>query len=156
MYERVTALIHSPPLIRHIALAVAAALFLSACDNQDEPAFTLQLLHAADMDSSVGALENVEDFSAILDAFRAEFPDNTLVVSSGDISQFDIEGALRFDNGLAIVPVTARRLVEIMEHSVGFEGAGGPGRAGRFPQVGGMVSASTPPIRLATGCGRWR
>ena len=48
------------------------------------PFFTLQLLHAADMDSAVGALENVEDFSAILDGFRAQFPDNTLVLSSGD------------------------------------------------------------------------
>ena len=48
------------------------------------PVFTLQLLHAADMDSAVGALENVENFSAILDAFRAQFPDNTLVLSSGD------------------------------------------------------------------------
>ena len=49
-----------------------------------EPAFTLQLLHASDMDSSVGALDNVENFSAILNGFRAQFPHNTLVVSSGD------------------------------------------------------------------------
>ena len=48
------------------------------------PLFTLQLLHAADMDSAVGALENVENFSAILDGFRAQFPNNTLVLSSGD------------------------------------------------------------------------
>ncbi len=46
--------------------------------------FTLQLLHAADMDSAVGALENVENFSAMLDGFRAQFPNNTLVLSSGD------------------------------------------------------------------------
>lgn len=49
-----------------------------------QPAFTLQLLHAADMDSAVGALSNVENFSAILDGFRAQFPNNTLVLSSGD------------------------------------------------------------------------
>ena len=48
------------------------------------PSFTLQLLHAADMDSAVGALENVENFSAILDGLRTQFPDNTLVLSSGD------------------------------------------------------------------------
>ena len=46
--------------------------------------FTLQLLHAADMDSAVGALENVENFSAILEGFRAQLPNNTLVLSSGD------------------------------------------------------------------------
>lgn len=50
----------------------------------DSSAFTLQLLHAADMDGTTGALENVENFSAILDGFRAQFPNNTLVLSSGD------------------------------------------------------------------------
>ena len=49
-----------------------------------EPPFTLQLLHAADMDGATGALTNVENFSAILDGFRRQFPDNTLVLSSGD------------------------------------------------------------------------
>ncbi|MCY4109576.1 MAG: bifunctional metallophosphatase/5'-nucleotidase [Chloroflexi bacterium] len=53
-------------------------------EGMDEPAFTLQLLHAGDMDGAVGALENVENFSAILDGFRKQFPDNTLVLSSGD------------------------------------------------------------------------
>ncbi len=46
--------------------------------------FTLQLLHAADMDGTTGALSNVENFSAILDGFRKQFPYNTLVLSSGD------------------------------------------------------------------------
>ena len=32
----------------------------------------------------MGALENAENFSAILDGFRAQFPDNTLALSSGD------------------------------------------------------------------------
>lgn len=49
-----------------------------------EPVFTLQLLHAADMDGATGALSNVEKFSAILDGFRKQYPDNTLVLSSGD------------------------------------------------------------------------
>ena len=51
------------------------------------PAFTLQLLHASDMssqDGAVGALDNVEVFSALLDAFRADFPGQTIVLSSGD------------------------------------------------------------------------
>ena len=49
-----------------------------------ESRFTLQLLHASDMDGSTGALENAENFSAILDAFRDQYPSNTLVLSSGD------------------------------------------------------------------------
>ena len=46
--------------------------------------FTLQLLHVSDMDGTAGALQNVENFSAILAGFRGRFPANTLVVSSGD------------------------------------------------------------------------
>ena len=34
--------------------------------------------------AAVGALDDVENFSAILDGLRSQFPDNTLVVSSGD------------------------------------------------------------------------
>ena len=52
--------------------------------QRDEADFTLQLLHASDMDGSTGALANVENFSAILDGFRQQFPNNTLVLSSGD------------------------------------------------------------------------
>ena len=51
------------------------------------PAFTLQLRHASDMDGAVGAvgaLNNVEAFSALFDGFPAEFPGRTIVLSSGD------------------------------------------------------------------------
>lgn len=51
---------------------------------QADGVFTLQLLHAGDMDGSSGALGNVENFSAILDGFRKQYPNNTLVLSSGD------------------------------------------------------------------------
>ena len=52
--------------------------------DSNESTFTLQLLHASDMDGSTGALQNVENFSAILDGFRRQYPNNTLVLSSGD------------------------------------------------------------------------
>ena len=70
-----------PPLLLTLAIF---ALLLVACDRDDQPAFTLQLLHASDMDGATGALDNVETFSAMLDAFRSQYPDNTLVLSSGD------------------------------------------------------------------------
>lgn len=63
--------------------------------------------------------------------------------AEGDISQFDIEGSLRFNNGLAIVPVTAKHFVAIMEHGIGFDGVGEV-RDGRFPQVGGMRFSFDP------------
>ena len=83
-------------------LAVAILLFLVSCGVENagdagpslNPAklngtafdadFTLQLLHASDMDGSTGALSNVETFAAILDGFRRQYPENTIVLSSGD------------------------------------------------------------------------
>ena len=61
----------------------------------------------------------------------------------GDISQFEVEGVARFNNGLAIVPVTARQLVEVVEHTIGFKGVG-EATEGRFPQVGGMRFSFDP------------
>ena len=63
--------------------------------------------------------------------------------SRGDISQFDIEGALRFNNGLVILPVTAAQLLGILEHAVGFDGVGSV-TDGRFPQVAGMRFSFDP------------
>ena len=81
-----------PPLIAALVASLVVLLGCGKDDTQepaataqvDQPAFTLQLLHASDMDGAVGALENVETFYAILDGFRNQFPDNTLVLSSGD------------------------------------------------------------------------
>ena len=71
--------------ITFLLLTVAlAALLLISCDREEVPDFTLQLLHASDMDGATGALDNVETFSAMLDAFRGQYPNNTLVLSSGD------------------------------------------------------------------------
>ena len=61
----------------------------------------------------------------------------------GAISQYDIEGALRFNNGLTILRLTVEQLVTAMEHSVGFDGAG-TATVGRFPQVGGMRFSFDP------------
>lgn len=56
--------------------------------------------------------------------------------AEGDISQLDIENALRFNNALSLVTVTAAGLKQIIEHGVG---AAAPGATpGSFPQVGGM------------------
>lgn len=62
---------------------------------------------------------------------------------AGDVSQFDVEGTLRFNNGLVIVPLTARQLAAIMEHAVGFDGVGHV-TVGRFPQVAGMRFSFDP------------
>ena len=67
----------------------------------------------------------------------------TIGKEEGDVSQFDIEGTLRFNNGLAIVTLTARQLAAIMEHAIGFDGVGHV-TVGRFPQVAGMRFSFDP------------
>ncbi|VEP17401.1 Alkaline phosphatase [Hyella patelloides LEGE 07179] len=48
-----------------------------------EETFTLQLLHAADQEAGLDALEDAPNFSAVLNALRDDY-ENTLVLSSGD------------------------------------------------------------------------
>lgn len=60
----------------------------------------------------------------------------------GGISQFDIEGSLRFNNGLTLLTVTAAELYDIMEHAVAGTAEGAT--PGQFPQVGGMRFSFDP------------
>ncbi|EHJ04376.1 MULTISPECIES: bifunctional metallophosphatase/5'-nucleotidase [Marinobacter] len=57
---------------------------------------------------------------------------------TGDISQFDIQSALAFNNGLTLVDVSAAELKAIVEHGVSDIGGG------RFPQVGGLSFSYDP------------
>ena len=68
---------------------MAAALALSGCGGSEEAtpdaAFTLQLLHISDADGSdTTALNSVANLSGLINKFRAQFPEQTLTVSSGD------------------------------------------------------------------------
>ncbi|NUM44374.1 MAG: bifunctional metallophosphatase/5'-nucleotidase [Anaerolineales bacterium] len=49
-----------------------------------EAEYTLQLLHAADLEAGVEALEDAPRFSSVLNALRGEYPDQTLTLSGGD------------------------------------------------------------------------
>ena len=79
------------------ALILSAALTLAACGGSgsgggeapatEAPAavFTMQLLHVSDADGSdTTTLNSVANLSGLITKFKAEFPSNTLVVSSGD------------------------------------------------------------------------
>lgn len=55
----------------------------------------------------------------------------------GEVSQFDIENSLRFNNNIALVTVTAEELLALMNHGVADSGDGNT--PGRFPQVAGMA-----------------
>jgi 2',3'-cyclic-nucleotide 2'-phosphodiesterase (5'-nucleotidase family) len=55
---------------------------------------------------------------------------------AGSISQLDIEGALRFNNKLSIVSLTAKNFKTILEHGVAATTSGAT--PGQFPQVSGV------------------
>lgn len=73
----------------------------------------------------------------------------------GQVSQLDIENALRFNNGLALVTLTAQQLRDAMEWGVAAVAAGAT--PGQFPQVGGLwfsYNPANPPMtysKLANG-----
>ena len=68
------------------ALLSSIVLALAACGGGvPEPAFTLQLLHVSDADGSdQTTLNSVANLSGLITKFKADYPNNTLVVSSGD------------------------------------------------------------------------
>lgn len=80
--------------LRFGLLATALAFSLSACGGGDAPppspaaplpatAFSLQVLHVADMDSGGDLVTNAKGLSALVRRFRADLP-NTVFLSSGD------------------------------------------------------------------------
>lgn len=64
--------------------------------------------------------------------------------ASGDISQFDVQGTLRFNNGLTLITVTAADLAAIINHGVANAGEGVT--SGRFPQVAGIKFSWDPSL----------
>ena len=60
----------------------------------------------------------------------------------GEISELDIDNALRFDNGLSLVELTPAELKIILEHGVAATEDGAT--PGQFPQVGGIRFSFDP------------
>lgn len=74
--------------------------------------------------------------------FYPTAPNPAAAKQAGDISQFDIQNSLRFNNGLTLLTVTAEQLLAIFEHGVA---ATEPGATpGRFPQVSGVKFSFDP------------
>ncbi|ELP35291.1 choice-of-anchor I family protein [Rhodopirellula baltica] len=63
---------------------------------------------------------------------------------AGEISQLDIENALRFDNGLTVMTVTAMELKQLIEHGVAATDTSGNATPGQFPQIGGAKFSFDP------------
>lgn len=60
----------------------------------------------------------------------------------GEISQLDLENALRFNNALTLLTVTARELEQIVEYGVAATEEGAT--PGQFPHVGGLAFSFDP------------
>ena len=73
--------------IRKIVFSILLLGILTPAFSQNEEApsskITLQLLHAADMEGGVEALENAPRFSSVLNALKAEV-ENTVIIGAGD------------------------------------------------------------------------
>ena len=73
-------------LVFSVIATFISGVFMSVLsDNgaETEASFTLQLLHAADMEGDIEALENAPRFSAVLNALKVEY-ENTVIIASGD------------------------------------------------------------------------
>ena len=64
--------------------------------------------------------------------------DGNVVKPAGGISQTDISNALRFNNGLTLLTVTAQELIDIIEHGFAASSPDDSNQQGRFPQVSGL------------------
>ena len=64
-------------------LTLISGIFTPAFSQDDSEHFTLQLLHAANMEGDIEALENAPRFSSVLNALKAEF-ENTVIIGAGD------------------------------------------------------------------------
>ena len=73
---------------RLAASCMLSVALLAGCGGSDlgpEPTFTLQLLHISDADGSdTTALNSIASLSGLVHRFRNQYPQQTLLVSSGD------------------------------------------------------------------------
>ena len=74
---------HTTTIILSILLLGFVTLGITPAFSQNEEGFTLQLLHAADMEGGIEALENAPRFSSVLNALKTEV-ENTVIIGAGD------------------------------------------------------------------------
>ncbi|MCX8158018.1 MAG: esterase-like activity of phytase family protein [Verrucomicrobiae bacterium] len=64
--------------------STSAPVLITARKNTSSPPLTVQILHASDFEASLNAIFDAPAFSAVLNGLKAQYPTNTLIVSSGD------------------------------------------------------------------------
>jgi phosphodiesterase/alkaline phosphatase D-like protein/2',3'-cyclic-nucleotide 2'-phosphodiesterase (5'-nucleotidase family) len=64
--------------------STSAPVSITVLKNTTSAALTLQILHASDLEAGIDAVIDAPAFSSVLAALKAQYPTNTLVLSSGD------------------------------------------------------------------------
>lgn len=114
--------------------------------RQTDPDASLSLKNGGGIRDSIGAVLGYGGGAA----YVPPLPNPTVGKEFGQISQLDIENALRFNNGLSLVTLTAQQLRDTLEWGVA---AVAPGATpGQFPQVSGLwfsYNPTNPPMTYA-------
>jgi 2',3'-cyclic-nucleotide 2'-phosphodiesterase (5'-nucleotidase family)/3',5'-cyclic AMP phosphodiesterase CpdA len=106
--------------------------------SQADPTASISLKNGGGIRDSIGAVLGYGGGAA----YVPPLANPGVGKEAGEISQLDIENALRFNNGLALITLTAQQLRDAMEWSVA---AVAPGATpGQFPQVSGLWFSYNP------------
>lgn len=105
---------------------------------QADPAVSLSLKNGGGIRDSIGAVLGYGGGAE----YVPPLPNPAVGKEFGDISQLDIENALRFNNGLSILTLTAQQLRDTIEWSVA--GVAPGATPGQFPQVSGLWFSYDP------------
>jgi 5'-nucleotidase/UDP-sugar diphosphatase len=106
--------------------------------KQTDPMVSISLKNGGGIRDSIGAVLGYGGGAA----YVPPLANPAVGKEAGQISQLDIENSLRFNNGLALITLTAQQLRDTMEWGVA---AVAPGATpGQFPQVGGLWFSYNP------------
>jgi 5'-nucleotidase/UDP-sugar diphosphatase len=106
--------------------------------RQQDPATSLSLKNGGGIRDSIGAVAGFGGGAA----YGPPLGNPAAGKLPGQVSRLDIENALRFNNGLSLLTLTAQQLRDALEWGVA---AVAPGATpGQFPQIGGLWLAYNP------------
>lgn len=114
-----------------------------AVAREVDPTTVISIKNSGGIRAPIGVFEFPSGSTNPDDVIKAPPKANPLAgKEEGQISQLDIENALRFNNDLTLLTVTAEQLQALVEHGVA---AVAPGATpGQFPQIGGMRFSYDP------------
>ena len=114
--------------------------------RQGDPATSISIKNGGGIRDSIGAVLGYGGGAR----YGPPLANPSVGKEAGQISRLDIENALRFNNGLALVTITARALRDAMEWGVA--AVAPDATPGQFPQVSGLwfsYEPTNPPMTYA-------